>query len=161
MFNLIYEHVISFISLVKFIIKCKYHWNCIWCNPFWDSKPELFSDIACLRIPYQPCSSIQEFFFRYPCLEPVWITLAPQCRANRRWSIQKLARHWGAGVIHASSRQGYFKIFFRIELCMVDKGFWGRQYQKTTLASNPKKCKPYPKKGHPIWQFGLSALARA
>ena len=24
-------------------------------NPFWDSKPELFSDIACLRIPYQPC----------------------------------------------------------------------------------------------------------
>jgi hypothetical protein len=23
-------------------------------NPFWDSKPELFSDIACLRIPYQP-----------------------------------------------------------------------------------------------------------
>ena len=25
------------------------------CNPFWDSKPELLSDIACLRIPYQPC----------------------------------------------------------------------------------------------------------
>jgi len=24
-FNLKYEHVISFISLVKFIIKCKYH----------------------------------------------------------------------------------------------------------------------------------------
>ena len=24
-------------------------------NPYWDSKPELFSDIACLRIPYQPC----------------------------------------------------------------------------------------------------------
>jgi hypothetical protein len=24
-------------------------------NPFWDSKPELFSDIACLWIPYQPC----------------------------------------------------------------------------------------------------------
>ena len=24
-------------------------------NPLWDSKPELFSDIACLRIPYQPC----------------------------------------------------------------------------------------------------------
>ena len=24
-------------------------------NPFWDSKPELFSDIACLRITYQPC----------------------------------------------------------------------------------------------------------
>jgi hypothetical protein len=24
-------------------------------NPFWESKPELFSDIACLRIPYQPC----------------------------------------------------------------------------------------------------------
>jgi hypothetical protein len=24
-------------------------------NPFWDSKPELFSDIAYLRIPYQPC----------------------------------------------------------------------------------------------------------
>ena len=24
-------------------------------NPFWDSKPEFFSDIACLRIPYQPC----------------------------------------------------------------------------------------------------------
>ena len=24
-------------------------------NPFWDSKPELFSDIACIRIPYQPC----------------------------------------------------------------------------------------------------------
>ena len=27
----------------------------------------------------------------------------------------------------------------RIELCMVDKGFGGRQYQKTTLASNPKR----------------------
>ena len=27
----------------------------LWPNPFWDSKPELFSDIACLRIPYQPC----------------------------------------------------------------------------------------------------------
>jgi hypothetical protein len=27
-FNLKYEHVISFISLVKFIIKCKYHRNC-------------------------------------------------------------------------------------------------------------------------------------
>jgi hypothetical protein len=24
-------------------------------------------------------------------------------------------------------------------LCMVDKGFGGRQYQKTTLASNPKR----------------------
>ena len=27
----------------------------------------------------------------------------------------------------------------RIELCMIDKGFGGRQYQKTTLASNPKR----------------------
>jgi hypothetical protein len=27
----------------------------------------------------------------------------------------------------------------QIELCMVDKGFGGRQYQKTTLASNPKR----------------------
>jgi hypothetical protein len=25
----------------------------------------------------------------------------------------------------------------QIELCTVDKGFGGRQYQKTTLASNP------------------------
>ena len=28
---------------------------------------------------------------------------------------------------------------FRKELFMVDKGFGGRQYQKTTLASNPKR----------------------
>jgi hypothetical protein len=56
------------------------------------------------------------------------------------WILQRrLARHWGAGVIHASSRQGYLKKNFRIELCMVDKGFGGRQYRKTTLASNPKR----------------------
>ena len=34
-------------------------------------------------------SSIRNFFFRYPRLEPAWITPAPQCRANRRWSIHK------------------------------------------------------------------------
>jgi hypothetical protein len=51
----------------------------------------------------------------------------------------RLARHWGAGVIHAGSRQGYLKKNSWIELCMVDKGFGGRQYQKTTLASNPKR----------------------
>jgi hypothetical protein len=32
-------------------------------NPFWDSKPELFSDIACLRIPYQSCIVLFENFF--------------------------------------------------------------------------------------------------
>jgi hypothetical protein len=59
-------------------------------NAFWDSKPELFSDIACLRIPYQPCLVLfGNIFFRYPRLEPAWITPAPQCRANQRWSIQK------------------------------------------------------------------------
>ena len=46
-----------------------------------------------------------------------------------------------AGVIHAGSKRGYLKKNSRIELCMVDKGFGGRQYQKTTLASNPKKSK--------------------
>jgi hypothetical protein len=56
------------------------------------------------------------------------------------WILQCwLTRHWGAGVIHASSRQGYLKKISRIELCMVDKGFGGRQYQKTTLALNPKR----------------------
>ena len=35
-------------------------------NPFWDSKPELFSDIACLRIPYQPCIVLFENFFSGP-----------------------------------------------------------------------------------------------
>jgi len=56
------------------------------------------------------------------------------------WMIQRrLARHWGAGVIHAGSRRGYLKKFSRIELCMDDKGFRGRQYQKTTLALNPKR----------------------
>jgi hypothetical protein len=55
------------------------------------------------------------------------------------WILQcRLARHWGAGVIHTGSRRGYLKIISRIELCMVDKGFGGRQYQKTTMASNPK-----------------------
>jgi hypothetical protein len=34
-------------------------------------------------------SSIRENFFRYPRLEPAWIMPAPQCRANRHWSIQK------------------------------------------------------------------------
>ena len=37
------------------------------------------------------------------------------------------------------SRRGYLKTISRIELCMVVKGFGGRQYQKTTLASNPKR----------------------
>jgi hypothetical protein len=56
------------------------------------------------------------------------------------WILQRqLARHWGADVIHAGSRQGYLKKNSRIELCMVDKGFGGRQYQKTTLASNLKR----------------------
>ena len=34
---------------------------------------------------------------------------------------------------------GYLKKNYWIELCMVDKGFRRRQYQKTTLASNPKR----------------------
>jgi hypothetical protein len=56
------------------------------------------------------------------------------------WILQRrLARHWGAGVIHAISMRGYLKKNSRIELCMVDKGFGGRQYQKTTLASNSKR----------------------
>jgi hypothetical protein len=32
-------------------------------NLFWDSKPELFSDIACLRIPYQLCIVLFGNFF--------------------------------------------------------------------------------------------------
>jgi hypothetical protein len=32
-------------------------------NRFWDSKPELFSDIACLQIPYQPCIVLFGIFF--------------------------------------------------------------------------------------------------
>jgi hypothetical protein len=35
--------------------------------------------------------------------------------------------------------RGYLKKNSWIELCMVDNGFVGRQYQKTTLASNPKR----------------------
>jgi hypothetical protein len=35
----------------------------VFCNPFWNSKPELFSDIACLRIPYQPCIVLFGNFF--------------------------------------------------------------------------------------------------
>jgi hypothetical protein len=56
------------------------------------------------------------------------------------WILQRwLARHWGAGVIHAGSRRGYLKERSRIELFMFDKGFGGRQYQKSTLASNTKR----------------------
>jgi hypothetical protein len=55
-----------------------------------------------------------------------------------------LARHWGAGVIHAGSRREYLKKNSRIELSMVDNGFVGRQYQKTTLASNPKRDYHWP-----------------
>ena len=51
---------------------------------------------------------------------PVGTTL--RCRCN--------SRQFEAGVPEKNSR---------IELCMVDKGFGGRQYQKTTLASNPKR----------------------
>ena len=32
-------------------------------NPLWDSKPELFSDITCLWIPYQPCIVLFRNFF--------------------------------------------------------------------------------------------------
>ena len=72
--------------------------NCTWrcwsqANPFWDSKPELFSD--CFMSTFE-------------------------------YSSGRLARHWGAGVIHAGSRRGYLKKNSRIELCMVDKGFGGR-----------------------------------
>jgi hypothetical protein len=35
-------------------------------NPFRDSKPELFSDIVCLRIPYQPCIVLFRNFFQVP-----------------------------------------------------------------------------------------------
>jgi hypothetical protein len=35
-------------------------------NPFWDSKPELFSDISCLRIPYQPCIVLFGKFVQVP-----------------------------------------------------------------------------------------------
>jgi hypothetical protein len=66
------------------------------------------------------------------------------------YSLQRrLTRHWGAGVIHAGSRRGYLKKKSRIELCMVDKGFGGRQHQKTTLATNPKR--DYRK----VWSFLL------
>ena len=51
---------------------------------------------------------------------PVGTTL--RCRRN--------SRRFEAGVPEKKSR---------IELCMVDKRFGGRQYQKTTLASNPKR----------------------
>jgi hypothetical protein len=43
-------------------------------NPFWDSKPELFSDIACLRIPYQPCIVLFGKLFTYKEIKKeVWI----------------------------------------------------------------------------------------
>jgi hypothetical protein len=35
------------------------------------------------------------------------------------------------------SLRSYLKKCSPIELCVVDKGLGGRQYQKTTLASNP------------------------
>ena len=61
-------------------------------NPFWDSKPELFSDIACLRIPYQPCIVLfGNFFSGTPASNrrKLRLHLKAQCRANRGWSIQK------------------------------------------------------------------------
>jgi hypothetical protein len=51
-----------------------------------------------------------------------WHDIEVHCRRN--------SRQFKAGVPEKN---------FRIELCMVDKGFRGRQYQKTTLASNPKR----------------------
>jgi hypothetical protein len=42
-------------------------------------------------------------------------------------------------VMKNSIAQGYLKKISCIELCMVDKGFGAKQYQKTTLASNPKR----------------------
>jgi hypothetical protein len=52
---------------------------------------------------------------------PAAVGTTLRCRRNSCW--------FKAGVPEKNSR---------IELCMVDKGFGGRQYQKTTLASNPK-----------------------
>ena len=49
---------------------------------------------------------------------------------------------YSSGGWHDIERQGHLKKNSWIELCMVDindKGFGGRQYQKTTLASNPKR----------------------
>jgi hypothetical protein len=54
------------------------------------------------------------------------------------YDTAKYVYFWGAGVINAGSRRGYLEKISPIELCMVDKGFGGRQYQKRTLASNPK-----------------------
>ena len=45
----------------------------------------------------------------------------------------------GAGVIHAGSRRGYLKKNFRIELCMVEKGFGDRQYQKNNSGFKSQK----------------------
>jgi hypothetical protein len=53
---------------------------------------------------------------------PASVGTTLRCRRN--------SRRFEAGVPEKISR---------IELRMVDKGFAGRQYQKTTLASNPKR----------------------
>ena len=57
------EEFWQFIQLKNILLQ---NWVGVWkyCSHVWDSKPELFSDIACLRIPYKPCIVLFGFFFQ-------------------------------------------------------------------------------------------------
>jgi hypothetical protein len=141
-------------------------------NPFWDSKPELFSDIACLRIPYQPCivlytdkSDVWNRLYHVMEKAITWHTFKTSQNGDMQWiwsggwewwAVSDVIGRWNVlyfiwyevwnrlyhvirWIWSGGSRRGYLNKFSRIELCMVDKGFGGRQYQKTTVASYPKR----------------------
>ena len=106
----------------------------LWNNPFWDSKPKSFSDI-CLppkkRHTFKT-SKNDDIQWIWSGGWEWWAVSGVIVRSSWFylhiyaakyvffWILQRrLARHWGAGVIHAGSWRGYLKKNSRIELCMV------------------------------------------
>jgi hypothetical protein len=63
LFRVIHITLFSRLTWIFTLLTQSPHFFCRPSNPFWDSKPELFSDIACLRIPYQPCIVLFGNFF--------------------------------------------------------------------------------------------------
>jgi hypothetical protein len=59
-----------------------------------DLKRRLGMMVGCRKLIFSNLwpmhSSIREFFFRYPRLEPAWITPAPQCRAAWVFSSRRV-----------------------------------------------------------------------
>ena len=130
-------------------------------NPFWDSKPELFSDIACLRIHYQPCLVLfGNFFSGTPASNRhelrLHLNVVPTGAGvfkSRHILLHQYVNRimityrylWCQIQLIIPSRHfrsiecRHFYLFWKYVTWLLFKGFGGRQYQKKTLSLNPKR----------------------